>query len=75
MATKRLKKIRKHALHFWETTQNGYNQTSWLFVVIAGSALLEQAFGLKGLAGSGVAIVIFYGIGLFHSKAIGPIKR
>ena len=61
-------KTKHRFLHMWQTAQEGYNMTSWFFVVLAGGAFFEQYFGLKGLLGTGVATAIFYGIGYFSRK-------
>ncbi len=55
----------KRGVDIWHTMQEGYNLTSWFFVVLAGGVLLQEAFGLKGLAGAGIACAMFYGIGSY----------
>jgi hypothetical protein len=65
-------KIRRVLDHFFATTKKGYDDTYWIFVIIAGAGIITKLFGIDGAAASILAFVFFY---LFGRMSIRREKR
>jgi hypothetical protein len=46
--------------HFLVVTKKGYDDTNWIFVIIAGAGIITKLFGIGGLAAAVVAFLLFY---------------
>ena len=65
-------KFRKHLDHFFVTTKKGYDDTNWIFVIIAGAGVITKLFGVGGATASIIAFLLFY---LFGRLSINREKR
>ena len=61
-------KIRKVLDHFFMVTKKGYDDTNWIFVIIAGAGIITKLFGVSGLAASIIAFMLFYIFGVMSIK-------
>lgn len=59
--------FKKIFLEFWHTAQEGYNQTSWFFLILTGGVVLDKFVGVSGLLGAGIVTGIFYEVGAIHN--------
>ena len=53
-------KVQKVLNHFFLTTKKGYDDTYWIFVIIAGAGIVTKLFGIGGLAAAIIAFIFFY---------------
>jgi hypothetical protein len=61
-------KIRKAVDHFLVVTKKGYDDTNWIFVIIAGAGVITKLFGVGGLAAAIIAFLLFYIFGRMSLK-------
>lgn len=60
--------IRDKIDHFFETAKRGYDDTYWIFMVIAAGAVITKLFGIGGFAAVVLAFVGMYILGLLTIK-------
>lgn len=65
-------KVRIVLDHFLMVTKKGYDDTNWIFVIIAGAGVITKLFGVSGLAASIIAFFLFY---IFGRMSIKRDKR
>ncbi len=46
--------------HFFSTTKKGFDETYWIFAIIAGAGIVTKLFGVGGLVASILAFASFY---------------
>ncbi|MDE1825840.1 MAG: hypothetical protein KGH61_04765 [Candidatus Micrarchaeota archaeon] len=56
-------KLRGALHHFFATTKRGYDQTYWIFMIIAGASIVTKLFGIGGAGDSVIVFALFYIVG------------
>lgn len=68
-------KTRKILDHFFATAKKGYDDTNWIFVIIAGAGIITKLFGIGGAAASLIAFLFFYFFGRMSIRREKRIKK
>lgn len=65
-------KFRKVWNHFFMVTKKGYDDTNWIFMIIAGAGIITKLFGIGGAVAAIIAFALFY---LFGRMGLRREKR